>query len=373
MKVALAMIVKDFNHHEPIMSFLKNAKTFGHSIDRVIIGWQNSCQAAALRQLSEQTKVTTVALRDPSELTLALQNQGLSVRHQSFLLPSDDVKAGAPMSYGQSRNLLVMTAMMQGMDVIAFIDDDVYPLRLMEDQRFETIDFLGGHIAYLSQDNIAATTSDYTGFDIVPNLPIEAWREYLLALHKQPIMGLTHVASENVHSHVRETDKLLGGNLALKVRALKDLSGFYSTILDYKGQRYLGRGEDTLLGLNISRHHQWQALDIDMRIFHDAFKDYPMVPDLSNNSQIKDRLFYASMGWIARNPLLDALNQRQMDWKRRHKLLLVAAPQMAEALQDERFNELPSAMLAAQTQLEQTQRHLEGFLEAWQALGRCLV
>lgn len=43
MKIALAMMVKDFTTAEPLLAFLKNARAYGHTIDLVLLGWQNSC------------------------------------------------------------------------------------------------------------------------------------------------------------------------------------------------------------------------------------------------------------------------------------------------------------------------------------------
>lgn len=372
MKIALAMMVKDFVTEEPLLAFLENARQYGHQVDLVLIGWQNSCSQLPLKRLQEVTLVKTVALRDPAILGQLLGQIGLEAKYQKPLLPEVDVNADKPMPYGLSRNQLLLTALLEGMDVLFYIDDDVYPSRLWQDGSFETIDFFGGHLKYLKEAKVVATTSDYTGFDIVPSLPIDQWQFFLKALNKQPFMALRHEASSAVHTEVRETSKLLGGNLALKLEGVKSLGGFYSTVLDFRGQRYLGRGEDTLLGLAIEKSQDWRAMDIDMRIFHNAFKDYPQVPDLVHSKTVRDRFFYASMGWIARNPLLDEINQRPEAWRERHKLLLETSPKLSEALDDPRFSVLPDAMLEAQKQLEREKRQLNTFMEAWEKLRRCL-
>ena len=54
------------------------------------------------------------------------------------------------------------------------------------------------------------------------------------------------------------------------------------------------------MGLAASRSHI-KFLDIQTPIFHDTYGDYPKIPDLQNNSSVRDRLYYACTGWIGRN------------------------------------------------------------------------
>lgn len=372
MKIAVAMMVKDFTTPEPLSAFMANAKAFGHPVGLILLGWQNSCSQEALNTLSAEYPVKAIPLRQAEPLGRQLSALGLSQKHQTPLLPSADVAAGMPMPYGLSRNQLLIAALLEGVELLYYIDDDVFPTRLKDDGSFEELDFFGGHLRYLEAPDTLATTSDYTGFDIVPQLPVDRWQDFLHGLGKPPQMGLKYTAKSPVHTNVRETDKLLGGNLALKLSGILALGGFYSTVLDFEGQRYLGRGEDTLLGLAIAKSQKGRAVDIDMRIFHNAFKDYPKSPDLLSDPRIKDRFFYAAMGWIARNPLLEVLNERSVDWRLRQHNLSQTAPEVAEALNDPRFLMLPDAMVAAHNQLEREKRRLDDFMEAWQALGRCL-
>lgn len=334
MKIAVAMMVKDFTTPEPLSAFMANAKAFGHPVDLILLGWQNSCSQEALNTLSAEYPVKAIPLRQAEPLGRQLSALGLSQKHQTPLLPSADVAAGMPMPYGLSRNQLLIAALLEGVELLYYIDDDVFPTRLKDDGSFEELDFFGGHLRYLEAPDTLATTSDYTGFDIVPQLPVDRWQDFLHGLGKPPQMGLKYTAKSPVHTNVRETDKLLG--------------------------------------LAIAKSQKGRAVDIDMRIFHNAFKDYPKSPDLLSDPRIKDRFFYAAMGWIARNPLLEVLNERSVDWRLRQHNLSQTAPEVAEALNDPRFLMLPDAMVAAHNQLEREKRRLDDFMEAWQALGRCL-
>lgn len=146
MKIALAMMVKDFTTAEPLLAFLKNARAYGHTIDLVLLGWQNSCTSEALKPLENQCQLKTLHLRNPQYLREQLTGLGLTLKHQAALLPSVDVEAGGPMPYGMSRNQLLMSAMLEGADLLFYIDDDVLPSRLKIDGSLETVDFFGGHL-----------------------------------------------------------------------------------------------------------------------------------------------------------------------------------------------------------------------------------
>lgn len=102
---------------------------------------------------------------------------------------------------------------------------------------------------------------------------------------------------------LQPTTKVLGGNMGIRMSALTTLPPFFSPYYFYNKTPLLARGEDTLMGLAASRS-QIKCLDIQTPIFHDTYGDYPKIPNLKNDSSVRDRLYYACTGWIGRNVFL---------------------------------------------------------------------
>mgnify|MGYP006290989025 CR=1 FL=1 len=123
---------------------------------------------------------------------------------------------------------------------------------------------------------------------------------------------------------VFETSKILGGNVAIKLSNSKEIEPFFSTVYNVKGENFLTRGEDTLLGIKFKNSHK-KCIDIDTKIFHDTFGNYPKVPDIKKNKSIRDRFFYTCLGWIGRNPFLNWLkgeDVKEAENRQKEKLVI---------------------------------------------------
>jgi len=116
-------------------------------------------------------------------------------------------------------------------------------------------------------------------------------------------------------------------------------------------------------------------LDIDMKIFHNTYGNFPTVPDILNDKVIKDRFFYASMGWIGRNPFLNHLKKLDPNcaYEHEHKHLLKGAKAVAEHLQDSRFLALDKAHDLAYEHLDEMKKEFEVFSKSWTEMMRRIV
>ena len=151
------------------------------------------------------------------------------------------------------------------------------------------------------------TSSDYSGYNILPPASFEGMTDLLWGLHKEDMSEFWQsseihgglIVQEAGESNLQPTTKVLGGNMGIRMSALMMLPPFFSPYYFYNKTPLLARGEDTLMGLAASRSHIF--LDIQTPIFHDTCGDYPQIPDLQNNSSVRDRLYYACTGWIGCN------------------------------------------------------------------------
>jgi hypothetical protein len=163
------------------------------------------------------------------------------------------------------------------------------------------------------------------------------------------------------------TNKILGGNVALKLNIFEHVLPFFSSVFEFDGKKYLTRGEDTLLGLELERSKTLNCMDIDLRIFHNTYSHYPKVPDIVNEENIKDRFYRACMGWIGRNPFLNWISKRDVEkmYLMQRKALEVGAPAVAEYLQDERFLKLPEALDASYAHLDKMIEEYHEMAKSW--------
>lgn len=168
------------------------------------------------------------------------------------------------------------------------------------------------------------------------------------------------------------TNKILGGNVAIKLDTLHDLVPFFSSSYEVDGRNYLTRGEDTILGLKVHKHPGLDCIDIDTRIFHNTYNHYPIIPDIVNDQRIKDRFYFACMGWIGRNPFLNWIQGTPISemYAIQKEALTIGAPAVAEYLNDERFLKLPEALDRAYERLNYTIMEYNKFLLAWQEISQ---
>jgi hypothetical protein len=164
-----------------------------------------------------------------------------------------------------------------------------------------------------------------------------------------------------------KTNKILGGNVAIKLSIFEHMLPFFSSVYEFDGQKYLTRGEDTLLGLELERSETLNCMDIDLKIFHNTYGHYPRVPDILTDKSIRDRFFYACMGWIGRNPFLNWLTKKdaQAIYEKQRQELEIGAQAVAAYLGDERFLELPKALDASYAHLDEMIVEYKKMAKSW--------
>ena len=257
------------------------------------------------------------------------------------------------------------------------LDTECYTTRetTIDDVYIQEVDFLGEHLKHLSRENVKVTTSDYTGYYIIPPMKFDGMQDLFYGLKKETAYNyitdsFNHHCLSTDHGNRREgfkTDKVLGGNVAIKLDLFKTMVPFFSSTYEVQGNKYLTRGEDTVLAIQLKEQTEHVFYDIDMKIFHNTYSHFPIVPDIKNDKNIKDRFFYASMGWIGRNPFLNDIRglDPQKAYEQEHDYLVRGATDISKYLDDERFLLLPEAHDIAYEHLLHMKSEFEMFKASW--------
>lgn len=376
MNISFGMITKEITSAEPLDEFLDNAKRYGHEIYSVVIAHSGVANPDAIREIEERVPVHLVKINEADEMCSALEEIGMSKESIKTLVTCEHLNDSGLVGYGKNRNNVLMKAMLTGSDILIFVDTDVYPKLLVETVNGvvkQEIDFIGEHMKYLSMDSVMITTSDYSGYYIIPPMDFKGMGHLYRGLQKEGVCdflqaGMDHHCFVPANYPDRKpftTNKILGGNVAMKLSIFEHVLPFFSSVYEFDGQKYLTRGEDTLLGLELERSKTLNCMDIDLRIFHNTYSHYPEVPDIISDENIKNRFYYACMGWIGRNPFLNWISKRDVEkmHKMQKKALEVGAPAVAEYLNDERFLKLPEA-------LDASYEHLDTMIEQYHAMTK---
>ena len=272
MKIAIGMIVRDILSAHPLTDFLDNAEKYGYALDRMIVVYSHQADPGAVEELRSRTNLSLIKLQSNERARLIMKEIG--VRHSSIhqLLYCPLIDAHGLIPYGFNRNQALMEAMFTGTDYLIFVDSDVQPevLRKTPDGtvRAEEIDFIGAHLHGLSL-GADVTSSDYSGYNILPPASFDGMTDLLWGLHKETMTdfwqnseahrGLVIQEAQNVEP--QPTTKVLGGNLGIRMSALTTLPPFFSPYYFYNRTPLLARGEDTLMGMAASQSHI-RCLDI---------------------------------------------------------------------------------------------------------------
>lgn len=355
MKIALGLVVRNLDEKVNVLKFLENAKKYGHKIDEVIIAYSESYSKNLAKEIEKFSELKLLKINHCHELEYQLSNIGMNNEDIKNLIYSEDYEKCSLIPYGKNRNNVVLKAIMDDMDILFFVDDDVKPSVLMKNgNRIKEIeiDFFNEHLKYLKGENYV-TSSDYTGYYIVPPMKFPNMDHLIRGLQKGAIFGKSFVKEHGYltlgrlnRREIFKTNKILGGNLAIRLEIFEDILPFFSSVYKVRNNTYLTRGEDTLLGLEIDKIDEKFFLDIDVKIFHDTFNDFPNPPDILNDDTVKDRFYYACMGWIGRNPFLNWILDRDLKkyYERTRKALVIGAPAISKYLDDKRFLILPEAL-----------------------------
>jgi len=376
-KISIGVITKDFNSLEPIDEFLENASKYNHKIYSVVIVYSHSCDFQLVESLRKKVKVFLVKINEAPEIKCQLIKMGLSAENIKILINCPALKKHGLVPYGLNRNYALIKALLSGSEVLVFIDTDVYPRVLVkkdDEVKEKEIDFIGRHLEYLRKEEVIITTSDYSGYYIIPPMSFTGMKELFIGLQKEGAYEfLRNIGQHNCLNldnnkkrKVFETDKILGGNVAIKLSALKELPPFFSTVYNVNGDNVLSRGEDTLLGIKLKESEK-KCIDIDTKIFHNTFGNYPEVPDIKKDKSIKDRFYYTCLGWIGRNPFLNWLKGNDIEKvkNRQKKNIIIGSKAVASYLNDERFLILPKALEISYHNLERVINEYKDTMRAW--------
>ncbi len=381
MKISFGVISRFINKTSPFINFIKNAKEYNHNINLFIMGYKDYIDKDVLSRLERYCPINELKIGS-DDLKKRLSKLGLTTNEIEALIGTPNLRNYNLVSYGTSRNYVMIDAILNDVDVLLFFDTDVYPQILFEDEkhkyRFKDIDFVGSHLKVLSSSpHIVVTTSDYSGYFIIPHMNFPHLDSLLYGLQKEDSFDIISKANKLVikkaeNSTLRKTKKVLGGNMAIDLRKISMLAPFYSNCLTINNQCYLGRGEDTLFGPLITRYGG-MCIDIDLPIFHNTFGDFPNEPTFENKNNI-DRFFYACMGWIIRNPFYNWFHSEYIkecepvNKQKRYDALKIGSQMAAKYFNDKRFLMLPDAFTAAYNNLPQYIDKFYRLIDAWDKL-----
>ncbi|MBE9478995.1 MAG: hypothetical protein IMY80_03435 [Chloroflexi bacterium] len=385
-KIALGLITRYFNDPMPILRFLDNAMKFGHRIDQVIVAYSHGVTQEAVAAVEERTGITAVEAYGHANMRSRLLFAGLSVDEVNGLLDVPSWPRHHEVPYGVYRNAVLIQALLGGLDYLLFFDTDVQPVvltALRGDKPFwQEIDFVGTHMVSLCEECVAVTTSEYSGYYIIPPMSFEGLGDLLFGLGK----GMALEYLEDCHEHKclnlgpawpgppAPTAKPLGGNLGLSLDEPRRLAPFFSTIYKTDGACIMGRGEDTLLGQSLF-DFEGRMIDVDLRIFHDTYDDFPRAPDV-RRKPIRDRFYRACLGWIGRNPFMtwymEQLGRLETSFEaeiNQQRLgLSIGGEKAAQFLDDPRFTKLPLAFEDSYKALPQAINRYQHLMHGWEAL-----
>ncbi|GAI98437.1 unnamed protein product, partial [marine sediment metagenome] len=261
----------------PIMRFAENAERFGHTLDRIIVAYSHGVDPETVAAVSKVINITVVKASGDANLRNRLLFSGLSEDDVDGLLDVPSWPHQQEVPYGAYRNAVLFQALLDGMNYLLFFDSDVRPVVLTalhgETPVWQENDFVGTHLTSLREESVAVTTSDYSGYYIIPPMSFDGLGDLLFGLGK----GISLEYLEDCHKHgclilgqaspgpPVSTAKPLGGNLGLSLDEPLRLAPFFSTIYTTGGKSIMGRGEDTLLGQALS-DFEGRMIDVGLRI-----------------------------------------------------------------------------------------------------------
>ncbi|MCL2080182.1 MAG: hypothetical protein FWH17_10185 [Oscillospiraceae bacterium] len=351
MKIALGMIVRHLDTETKLTSFIDNADKYGHTLHPVIVGHTRVHDAAIERKIREKATFYAININNPDYCISQMKKLGLS---ESAILtltkcPVDTTTAGL-VPYGHNRMIVVMEAILREADVLVFADSDVIPsvLKLTpEGAKIEEVDFFGAHLRHL-REGADVTTSDYSGYNILPPASFDGMDDFLIGVQKEEMIDYWQNSSSHRSivyqpddTQPRSCKKILGGNLAIRLSALAKLPPFFSSHYTMDGELFLCRGEDTVLGSEFAALGT-SCTDIGVYPLHDTYDHYPAEPNLQKDEKVQNRFYYACAGWVGRNPFFNYILGNDLNKTRQYQRehLKRGLSALSEYTSNPRFNKI---------------------------------
>lgn len=129
------------------------------------------------------------------------RNRHVKKKAINTLVTCDHLYESGLVGYGKNRNNVLMKAMLTGSDILIFVDTDVYPKLLVETVNGvikQEIDFIGEHMKYLSLDSVMISTSDYSGYYIIPPMKFKGMEYLYRGLQKDGVCDFFYKLEWNI-------------------------------------------------------------------------------------------------------------------------------------------------------------------------------
>ena len=322
------MIIRSVDSDLELLRFIENAETHGHKLDCVIVAYTHQLDPRVERNLSKKLPFFAVDIKNPRYGYEQLSRRGVSGDAAQTLLKCPVDTKGGLVPYGHNRTVVLIEAILRGVDILFFVDSDIFPLVLKRTDTGlvveEDVDFFGTHLEYLNSGS-QITTGEYSGYNILPPASFDGMEDLLAGVQKSEMLEYwqssdTHrcLAVQPSERKVKPCTKILGGNTAMKLSAFSRLPPFFSSHYTLGGELFLSRGEDTILGIGVARSGT-VCTDIGLNPLHDTYKDYPAEPDLLGDPAAQNRFYYACTGWVGRNPFLNYITGNDLQSTREYQ------------------------------------------------------
>ena len=363
MKIALGMIIRSLNSDVELLRFVENAEKYGHKLDCAVVAYTQRLDPNVAESINKRIPLFTVDVNNPSYCAEQLRLRGLSENAARTLLDCPVDTSSGMVPYGYNRTLVLMEAILRGVDTLFFVDSDVFPsvLRKTPDGlTTEETDFFGAHLGFLNTGS-QVTTCEYSGYNILPPASFDGMEDLLAGLQKSDMLeywqnSFSHrsLITQPGEPNIGPCFKILGGNVAMKLSVFSVLPPFFSTHYTVGSELFLSRGEDTILGAGIANDG---IICTETGVFplHDTYKNYPSEPDLRGDPATQERFYCACTGWVGRNPFLNYIKGSDT--------------QSVRAFQRERLERGLSA-LAEYTSNPRFKSVMTNFDMSWDSLGR---
>jgi hypothetical protein len=369
------MITRTLDSCIPILRFIENAGKYGHTLDIVIATHSLGVSPQVTAGISKRVSFCTIDLYEPQSRIDQLKRLGVSEYSATALIGCPDTGGSGLVPYGTNRNAVIIEALLRGVDILIFADTDVYPsvISIKDGQPvFEEIDFFGCHLKHLNAGS-QITTSEYSGYNILPPAEFEGMYDLLLGLRKDDMRAFWESSMDH-QCFIAQPQlkvpvpcaKVLGGNMGFWLSAFSVLPPFFAPYYTDGEDFYLARGEDTGLSPSIAKTNT-VCTDIKTYVCHDTYDGFDRIPDLKNNAATQKRFYHACTGWIGRNPFLSALLGEDIreirDFQRAH--LTIGSRSLANYTSNPIFGTLTEKFDISWDNIERYSNEYERVLEAW--------